>query len=102
MLGAGAALAAAAAYVEAYRRSYQGNGVYTPGWTPSKLFSPWPRTDFARIQRMNRYVEWKRMQIELRRVEQVKALLFWTCGPPILAIIIGLCWRGAAWVITNI
>lgn len=66
---------------------------YLPGWWK------FPRTDTTRVDRMNRFVEWKREKIRERNRIRLWRTLAWLCGPPILIATVSLVWRVCAWVV---
>lgn len=94
--------AAMAAYGGAGGSSIRGGACitnYTPGWSPSDHWFPkvFPRSDAARIERMNRYVEWRREKIAERRWRHLGLALAWSCLPPLVLTVIGLCWKVLIW-----
>lgn len=60
-----------------------------------------PRSDAARIDRMNRYVSWKRSKIAERRWMHFGIALGILCGMPIVVAAIGACWQFAIWVLAG-
>jgi len=63
-----------------------------------------PRSDAARVRRMERYIEWRVNQIKERRARRLKSLHRFALGmlavPAFLLLLAGL-WRGAIWMMLN-
>lgn len=72
---------------------YASSRKYMPGWWK------FPRDDQRKIERMNRFVEWKREKIRERNRIRFWQILGWLCGPPIVIAVVSLTWRVCAWLV---
>jgi hypothetical protein len=82
---------------------YEGPWTALYGLRPKIWGSPWPRTEDRRINRMNKYVAWKRMKIRERHWIHVRVFLgvvaYLMLGVPVIISLASVVW---GWAIKSV